>query len=67
MARGIRPARVAAIALNTSAFSDDDAARAAIAAVEDETGRPADDAVRFGPERLWEAVAAALPAPVEAT
>jgi uncharacterized NAD-dependent epimerase/dehydratase family protein len=67
MARGIRPARVAAIAVNTSAFADEAEARAALAAVEDETGRPADDAVRFGPERLWEAVAAALPAAVEAT
>jgi uncharacterized NAD-dependent epimerase/dehydratase family protein len=57
----IRPARVAAIALNTLGL-DDAGARAAVAAAEAETGLVADDAVRFGPERLLDAVLAALPA-----
>ena len=52
-----RPARVVAIALNTAAL-DDDAARAGIAAAEDETGLPADDPVRFGAARLLDAVLA---------
>ena len=42
-----RPAKVAAIALNTRNL-DEEAARAAIAAAEAETGLPADDPVRFG-------------------
>jgi uncharacterized NAD-dependent epimerase/dehydratase family protein len=50
-----RPAKVVAISLNTSTVSEDDA-RAAIAAAEDETGLPADDPVRFGAEKLLEAV-----------
>ena len=54
----VRPARVAAIALNTLGL-DDAGAGAAIAAAEAETGLVADDAVRFGPERLLDAVLAA--------
>jgi uncharacterized NAD-dependent epimerase/dehydratase family protein len=46
-----RPAGVEAIALNTRHL-DDAAARAAIAAAEEETGLPADDPVRFGPGKL---------------
>jgi len=53
-----RPARVAAIALNTSSL-DDGQARAAVAAVEEETGLPADDPVRFGAAKLVDAVLAA--------
>jgi uncharacterized NAD-dependent epimerase/dehydratase family protein len=56
-----RRATVAAIALNTRELADDDAARAAIAAAEDETGLVAEDPVRFGPSRLLDAVLAALP------
>jgi uncharacterized NAD-dependent epimerase/dehydratase family protein len=55
-----RPAKVAAIALNTRLL-DDDGARAAVEATEAETGLPTDDPVRFGPERLLDAVLAALP------
>jgi uncharacterized NAD-dependent epimerase/dehydratase family protein len=50
-----RKAKVAAVALNTRML-EDDAARAAIAAAEAETGLVADDPVRFGAERLLEAV-----------
>jgi D-glutamate N-acetyltransferase len=50
-----RPAKVAAIALNTSPVSEE-AARDAIAAAERETGLPADDPVRFGAGKLLEAV-----------
>ena len=42
-----RPSPVAAIALNTRGM-EEDAARAAVAAAEAETGLPADDPVRFG-------------------
>jgi uncharacterized NAD-dependent epimerase/dehydratase family protein len=55
-----RRASVAAIALNTRRL-DDDGARAAVEAAADETGLPADDPVRFGPERLLDAVLAAVP------
>jgi uncharacterized NAD-dependent epimerase/dehydratase family protein len=53
-----RPAKVVAVALNTAAIASDDAAREAIAAVETETGLPADDAVRFGPASLLDSVLA---------
>jgi uncharacterized NAD-dependent epimerase/dehydratase family protein len=54
-----RPAKVAAIAVNTAEL-DDEAAREAIAAAADETGLPADDPVRFGAGRLVDAVRAAV-------
>src|SRR5689334_3950952 len=47
----VRPARVAAIAMNTRGL-DDDAARAAIEAAAHETGLPASDPVRFGADPL---------------
>jgi uncharacterized NAD-dependent epimerase/dehydratase family protein len=50
-----RPARVAAIALNTRALGDDEA-RAAARAVADETGLPTDDPVRFGAGTVLDAV-----------
>ena len=60
IAAPVRPARVAAVALNTSTL-DEDAARAAVADAESATGLPADDVVRFGAERVLDAVLAALP------
>ena len=51
-----RKARVACIAVNTRELASDDDARAVIAATEDETGLPADDPVRFGADRLLDAV-----------
>ncbi len=60
IARPVRSAVVAAIALNTSTL-DEDAARSAVTAAEDATGLPADDVVRFGAGRVLDAVLAALP------
>ena len=54
-----RKGTVAAIALNTREL-DDDGAREAVAAVASETGLVADDPVRFGSDRLLDAVLAAL-------
>ena len=51
----VRPAKVTAIALNTSSL-DEDGARAAVELAEAETGLTADDVVRFGPERVLDAV-----------
>lgn len=51
----LRPAKVACVALNTSAL-DENGARAAISDAEAETGLPADDPVRFGAGKLLEAV-----------
>ncbi len=55
----LRPARVAAIALNTRALGEDDA-RAAAKAVQDETGLPTDDPVRFGAGTVLDAVLRAV-------
>jgi uncharacterized NAD-dependent epimerase/dehydratase family protein len=60
VAHPVRPTKVAAIALNTADLPDDDAARAAIAAAESETGLVSDDVVRFGADRLLDAILAAL-------
>ena len=54
-----RKAKVAAVALNTRLLGEADA-RAAIAAAEAETGLVADDVVRFGPERVIDALLAGL-------
>jgi uncharacterized NAD-dependent epimerase/dehydratase family protein len=50
----VRPARVAAIALNTRGLSDDEA-QAAIDAAAQETGLPAGDPVRFSGDALLDA------------
>jgi D-glutamate N-acetyltransferase len=55
MSLKLRPAKVACIALNSSSVSEEEA-REAIAAAEEETGLPADDPVRFGAEKLLDAV-----------
>jgi uncharacterized NAD-dependent epimerase/dehydratase family protein len=55
----VRPARVAAIALNTRALNDDEA-HAASRSVTEETGLPADDPVRFGSGKVLDAVLAVL-------
>jgi uncharacterized NAD-dependent epimerase/dehydratase family protein len=52
-----RPARVACIALNTRNV-DEDEARRMMDAAEEETGLPAGDPVRFGAERLTDALLA---------
>jgi len=50
-----RKARVACLAINTRGLADDEA-RSAVADAEAATGLPADDPVRFGAERLLDAV-----------
>jgi uncharacterized NAD-dependent epimerase/dehydratase family protein len=55
-----RKAPVAAIALNTRGL-EEDAARAAVDEAAADTGLPADDPVRFGPEKLLDAALARLP------
>jgi uncharacterized NAD-dependent epimerase/dehydratase family protein len=56
----LRPAKVAAIALNTSSVSAGEA-RSAIADAEEETGLPADDPVRFGAGKLLDSVLKHMP------
>jgi uncharacterized NAD-dependent epimerase/dehydratase family protein len=55
-----RPAKVVCMAVNTAEIASDDEARAAIAAVAEETGLPADDPVRFGSGGLLDAVLARI-------
>jgi uncharacterized NAD-dependent epimerase/dehydratase family protein len=55
-----RKAKVACVALNTAGIANDEDARRAIAEVADETGLPADDPVRFGAQRLLDALLARL-------
>jgi uncharacterized NAD-dependent epimerase/dehydratase family protein len=63
VSRPLRPTRVAAIALNTADL-DDEAARRAVEEAEAETGLVADDLVRFGPDRVLDAVLSSLETPV---
>jgi uncharacterized NAD-dependent epimerase/dehydratase family protein len=58
----IAPSKVVAIALNTSAIADDDAARAEIARIRAETGLPVDDPIRFGAGPLWSEIERAVDA-----
>ncbi len=51
-----RKARVLCVAVNTRFVASDDEARAVIEAVSVDTGLPADDPVRFGADRLLDAV-----------
>jgi uncharacterized NAD-dependent epimerase/dehydratase family protein len=55
-----RPAKVVCVAVNTAELESDQAARAAITAVAEETGLPADDPVRFGSAPLLDAVLARI-------
>jgi uncharacterized NAD-dependent epimerase/dehydratase family protein len=55
-----RKANVACVALNTAGIEGDDEARAAVAAVAEETGLPTDDPVRFGAQHLLDALLARL-------
>jgi uncharacterized NAD-dependent epimerase/dehydratase family protein len=60
VARPVRSTRVAAIALNTADLASDEDAREAIAAAQAETSLVADDVVRFGADRVLDAVLEAL-------
>jgi uncharacterized NAD-dependent epimerase/dehydratase family protein len=60
VARRVRPARVAAVALNTADLDEHDA-RAAVGEAQEATGLVADDVVRFGPDRVLDAVLGAFP------
>jgi uncharacterized NAD-dependent epimerase/dehydratase family protein len=52
----VAPSKVVAIALNTSLYPEEAAARRVIAEISAETGLPADDPVRFGGGPLWAAI-----------
>jgi uncharacterized NAD-dependent epimerase/dehydratase family protein len=59
LAGGVKPARVVGIALNTVGL-DDAAAAAAIEDARAQTGLPADDLVRNGPNAFYDAIAPQL-------
>ncbi|HEY7195871.1 MAG TPA: DUF1611 domain-containing protein [Gaiellaceae bacterium] len=59
-----RPTRVVGVALNTRRLSEEEA-RAAAEEIEVELGLPTDDPVRFGADRLLDAVLAGLPAGIQ--
>ena len=56
----VAPSKVVAVALNTMLYADEDEARRIVEATAAETGLPADDPVRFGGARLWDAIHDAL-------
>lgn len=62
----IKPARVVAVALDTSAL-DSEEARRTIAQASNETGLPVDDPVRSGGSALWRAIEQALRTTPKAT
>jgi uncharacterized NAD-dependent epimerase/dehydratase family protein len=57
----VKPARVIAVVLDTSACSSEDAAQA-IARAQEDTGLPVDDPVRNGGGQLWRAITEAFSA-----
>ena len=59
VANAVAPSKVAAIALNTSLLTENEA-RAEIERVAAETGLPTDDPYRFGPQRLFAGLRASL-------
>jgi uncharacterized NAD-dependent epimerase/dehydratase family protein len=63
VSRPLRPARVVAIALNTADL-DEAGARRAVEEAQAETGLVADDLVRFGPDRVLDAILVALETPI---
>jgi uncharacterized NAD-dependent epimerase/dehydratase family protein len=66
LVRRIKPARVIAVALDTSALSAEEARRV-IAQSAETTGLPVDDPVRNGGSKLWGAIEQALRATPKAT
>ena len=58
----VAPSKVVAIALNTSLIASADEARAEIARTAAETDLPCDDPFRFGADRLWVEIKAAVEA-----
>lgn len=56
----VRPARVVAIALNTSLYPDEAEARRIVAETAELAGLPTDDPFRFGGAALFEAIRAAM-------
>jgi uncharacterized NAD-dependent epimerase/dehydratase family protein len=56
----VAPSRVVAVAVNTSLYPDEAEAHAVVAEIAARTGLPADDPVRFGPERLWPQIRAGV-------
>ena len=58
----VAPSKVIAMALNTSLIASDAEARRVIEEITAETGLPTDDPVRFGADKLWPAITAAVDA-----
>jgi uncharacterized NAD-dependent epimerase/dehydratase family protein len=56
----VAPSKVVAVALNTMLYPDEAEARRIIDEIAAETGLPTDDPVRFGADRLWAGIHAAV-------